>query len=78
MFKYCEDQIIRKCVPEEKQQGILSHCHDSACGGHFVSQKTVMKVCSLVSTDLPYLKKHTKCAEYAIDAKGSKNCLAVI
>ncbi|RVW58215.1 Retrovirus-related Pol polyprotein from transposon 17.6 [Vitis vinifera] len=33
------NQIIRKCVPEEEQQGILSHCHESACGGHFASQK---------------------------------------
>ncbi|RVW20759.1 hypothetical protein CK203_113246 [Vitis vinifera] len=40
LFKYCADQIIRKCVPEEEQQGILSHCHESACGGHFASQKS--------------------------------------
>ncbi|RVW56550.1 hypothetical protein CK203_115022 [Vitis vinifera] len=40
LFKYCADQIIRKCVPEQEQSGILSHCHDSACGGHFASQKT--------------------------------------
>ncbi|RVW18965.1 Retrovirus-related Pol polyprotein from transposon 17.6 [Vitis vinifera] len=26
------------------QQGILSHCHENACGGHFASQKTAMKV----------------------------------
>ncbi|RVW22606.1 Retrovirus-related Pol polyprotein from transposon opus [Vitis vinifera] len=39
LFKYCADQIIRKCVPEQEQSGILSHCHDSACGGHFASQK---------------------------------------
>ncbi|RVW11707.1 Retrovirus-related Pol polyprotein from transposon 17.6 [Vitis vinifera] len=38
------NQIIRKCVPEQEQQGILSHCHESACGGHFASQKTTMKV----------------------------------
>ncbi|RVW35269.1 Retrovirus-related Pol polyprotein from transposon 17.6 [Vitis vinifera] len=38
------NQIIRKCVPEEEQQGILSHCHENACGGHFASQKTAMKV----------------------------------
>ena len=38
------DQIIRRCVPEEEQQGILSHCHENSCGGHFASQKTVMKV----------------------------------
>ncbi|RVW24923.1 Uncharacterized protein K02A2.6 [Vitis vinifera] len=44
LFKYCADQIIRKCVPEQEQSGILSHCHDNACGGHFASQKTAMKV----------------------------------
>ena len=27
-------------MPEEEQQGILSHCHESAYGGHFASQKT--------------------------------------
>ena len=44
LFKYCADKIIRRCVPEEEQQGILSHCHENACGGHFASQKTAMKV----------------------------------
>ncbi|RVW63240.1 Retrovirus-related Pol polyprotein from transposon 17.6 [Vitis vinifera] len=43
LFKYCADQIIRKCVPEQEQSGILSHCHDNACGGHFASQKIAMK-----------------------------------
>ena len=40
LFKYCGDQIIRKCVPKGEQEGILGHYHDSACGGHFASQKT--------------------------------------
>ena len=31
-------------MPEEEQQGILSHCHESAYGGHFASQKTTIKV----------------------------------
>ena len=31
-------------MPKGEQQGILSHCHESACGGHFASQKTTMKV----------------------------------
>ena len=44
LFKYCADQIIRRCVPEEEQQGILSHYDESACGGNFASQKTAMKV----------------------------------
>ncbi|RVX11550.1 Retrovirus-related Pol polyprotein from transposon 297 [Vitis vinifera] len=29
----------KKCVPEDEQQGILNHCHENACGGHFASQK---------------------------------------
>ena len=44
LYKYCADQIIRRCVPEAEQQGILSHCHEKTCGGHFASQKTVRKV----------------------------------
>ncbi|RVX11246.1 Retrovirus-related Pol polyprotein from transposon 17.6 [Vitis vinifera] len=44
LFKYCADQIIRKRVPEQEQQGILNHCHENAYGGHFASQKTTMKV----------------------------------
>ena len=44
LYKYYADQIIRRCVPEAEQQGILSHCHENACGGHFASQKTTRKV----------------------------------
>nr|CAN73855.1 hypothetical protein VITISV_028277 [Vitis vinifera] len=43
LFKYCADQIIQKCVLEQEQQEILSHCHKSACRDHFASQKTAMK-----------------------------------
>ena len=31
-------------MPETEQQGILSHYHENACGGHFSSQKTARKV----------------------------------
>ncbi|RVW86774.1 hypothetical protein CK203_042763 [Vitis vinifera] len=34
----------KKCAPEEEQQGILSHYHENACGGHFAYQKTAMRV----------------------------------
>ncbi|RVW35038.1 Transposon Tf2-11 polyprotein [Vitis vinifera] len=52
LFKYCVDQIIRKCVPEQEQSGILSHCHDSACGSHFASQKTSMKLGKLTRRNM--------------------------
>nr|CAN64603.1 hypothetical protein VITISV_033149 [Vitis vinifera] len=65
LFKYCADQIIRKCVPEEEQQGILNHCHENACEGHFASQKTTMKVLQSGFT-WPSLFKdaHTMCRSY--------------
>ena len=44
LYKYCANQIIRRCVPEGEQQGILSYFHESASGGHFASSKTAMKV----------------------------------
>jgi len=31
LFKYCPDQIIRRCIPEEEQRSVLSFCHDLAC-----------------------------------------------
>ena len=65
LFKYCADQIIRKCVLEEKQQGIPSHCHESACGGHFASQKTTMKVLqSGFSWSSLFKDAHAMCKSY--------------
>nr|CAN72593.1 hypothetical protein VITISV_003576 [Vitis vinifera] len=41
-YSHIANYLVTGEVP--KQSGILSHCHDSACGGHFASQKTAMKV----------------------------------
>ena len=73
LFKYCVDQIIRKCVPEEEQQGILSHSHENACGGHFASQKTAMRVLQS-GFYWPSLFKdaHTMCKSM-IDARGLRS-----
>ena len=64
LYKYCADQIIQKCVPEAEQQGILSHCHEDACGGHFASQKTARKVLQsgFYWTSL-FKDAHTMCRE---------------
>ncbi|KAL0320094.1 UNVERIFIED_CONTAM: hypothetical protein Sradi_5270900 [Sesamum radiatum] len=35
LWKYCSDQIIRRCVPESEIPSILEFCHSYACGGHF-------------------------------------------
>ena len=44
LFKICADQIIRRCVPEDEFESILSMCHGEGCGGHFSGKKTAAKV----------------------------------
>ena len=44
LFKYCSDQIIRRCIPNCEIKSVLSFCHDQACGGHFGPKKTAEKV----------------------------------
>ena len=44
LFKYCPDQLMRRCVPNDDQIGILTFCHSKACGGHFSTRKTTDKI----------------------------------
>ena len=43
-FKYCPDQIIRRCVPDNEFMSIINFCHSEACGGHFPAKKTTAKI----------------------------------
>jgi len=44
LFKYCPDQIIRRCIPEEEHRSVLTFYHKLAYGGHFGPRKTSEKV----------------------------------
>jgi len=44
LFKYCPDQIIRRCLPEDEHRSVLVFCHKLACGGHFGPRNTAEKV----------------------------------
>ena len=44
LFKYCPDQVIRKCVPNEEIRDIMLMCHSRACRGHFLATKTALKI----------------------------------
>jgi hypothetical protein len=44
LFKYCPDQIIRRCVPNDEITNVLNFCHSEACGRHFSIKKTVAKI----------------------------------
>ncbi|KAL4352406.1 hypothetical protein GQ457_06G011540 [Hibiscus cannabinus] len=42
--KGTENQIIRRCIPEDEQQIILEQCHSAPYGGHFGGNRTAAKV----------------------------------
>ena len=44
LFKRGANQVIRRCVPDEKVPNILHQCHSSSYGGHFGAQRTATKV----------------------------------
>ena len=44
LFKYCPDQLMRRCVPNGDQIGVLTFCHSEACGGNFSVRKTTDKI----------------------------------
>ncbi|CAN6692802.1 unnamed protein product [Malus baccata var. baccata] len=44
LWKYCTDQLIRRCVPESEFKSILTFCYSYACGGHFGAKRIALKV----------------------------------
>jgi len=44
LFKYCPDQIFRRCIPNNKVSSVIKFCHSKICGGHFSSKKTTAKI----------------------------------
>ena len=44
LFKYCPDQLMRRCVSNDDQIGVLTLCHSEACGGHFSARKMAEKI----------------------------------
>ena len=44
LFKYCPDQLLRRCVSNDDQIGVLTFCLSEACGGHFSVRKMTDKI----------------------------------
>ena len=67
LFKYCSDQIIRRCVPEEETRSVLAFCHEFSCGGHFDPRKIAEKVLQsgfywpTLFKDADFYKSCTRC-----------------
>ena len=44
LFKYCPNQILRRCIPNNETLSVIKFCHIEACGGYFSIKKTIAKV----------------------------------
>jgi len=44
LFKYCPDQIFRRCIPDNEVSSVIKFCHSKAWGDHFASRKTTAKI----------------------------------
>jgi hypothetical protein len=44
LFKYCLDQIFRRCIPDNEVSSVIKFCHSEVCGGHFSLGKTAAKI----------------------------------
>jgi hypothetical protein len=44
LFKYCTDQIVRRCIPNHEIPSVINFFLALACDGHFSSKKTIVKI----------------------------------
>ena len=44
LWKLCNDQVIRRCIPDHEIESVLQFCHSSPVGGHLGAQRTARKV----------------------------------
>ncbi|KAK4394021.1 Retrovirus-related Pol polyprotein from transposon opus [Sesamum angolense] len=68
LWRFCSDQVVRSCVPNDEHNSVLTFCHNFACGGHFGPKRTARKVldCGLYWNTLfndayEFCKKCNKC-----------------
>ncbi|KAL0289868.1 UNVERIFIED_CONTAM: Retrovirus-related Pol polyprotein from transposon.6 [Sesamum angustifolium] len=36
LWRFCSDQVVRRCVPNDEHNSVLTFYHNFACGGHLV------------------------------------------
>ena len=61
LFKYCPNQLLRRCVSNDDQIGALTFCHSEACGGHFSVRKMADKI---LQADFYWLTLFKDCFDF--------------
>ncbi|KAM1310350.1 hypothetical protein ACFX2H_006922 [Malus domestica] len=56
LWKFCPDQIVRRCVHDSEFRSILSFCHTYACGGHLAHKEQHLRCYNVGSIGLVSLR----------------------
>jgi hypothetical protein len=64
LWKFCVDQVVRRCVPQDEFHFILVFCHSYSCGGHFGTKRTAHKVLESGFIGLLFLRMHITFANH--------------
>ena len=68
LFKYCPDQLMRRCVPNDEHIRILTFVISKLVEGISLQEKQQIRFCKLVFTGLPYLKIVSNFAKRVLNA----------
>ena len=70
LCKYCPGQLMRRCVPNDDQIGVLTFCHSEGYRGHFSTRKTTYKTLqigfywpTLFKDYFEYCKTYARCQQ---------------
>jgi len=44
LWRFCNDQVIRRCIPDHEIHSVLQFCHSSTVGEHLGPQRTAQRV----------------------------------
>ena len=82
LFKFCPDKLMRRCLPNDDQIGVLNFCHFEDCGGHFSARKIVDKILqvgfywpTLFKDCFEYCKTCARCQQLGGVKKKKAGCL---
>jgi len=59
LFKYCPDQIFRRCISDNEVSSVIKFCHSEACGGSFLIEEDDCKNLTMWILLTHHIQRHT-------------------
>jgi hypothetical protein len=64
LWKFCVDQVVRRCVLQDEFHSILTFCHSYSYGRHFGEKKRPTRYLKVVFIGLLFLRMHITFANH--------------